>query len=146
MNDIQHSEAGSYRKPIWIALCIVVTVALVSACASPGMQASAGSAATATPASGASGQDSPAQTRVIGAANNGSTVQLSIGERFALNLGEGPNWNVEVADQAIVSRVIGILTVKGVQGIYEVHAAGQTTLVATPDNGGQPFRVTLVVQ
>jgi hypothetical protein len=66
--------------------------------------------------------------------DDGQTITLKAGQRFLLNLGEGTyTWSPVVADESVVSRVIGITVIRGAQGIYEAHQAGQTTLIATGD-------------
>jgi photosystem II stability/assembly factor-like uncharacterized protein len=70
---------------------------------------------------------------VVSLKNDGTVIQLQPGERFLLKLGEDNDWTVTVTDQSIVSRVAGILVVRGAQGVYEAHAAGSTTLTATGD-------------
>jgi hypothetical protein len=64
-------------------------------------------------------------------ANDGQTVKLKAGQRFLLNLGADYDWISTVADESIVSRVIGILVIRGAQGVYEAHAPGSTSLIAT---------------
>jgi hypothetical protein len=56
---------------------------------------------------------------------------LAVGESFVLKLGKDFNWDVQLADDHIVSRKIGITMVRGTQGIYEAYAPGRTKLTAT---------------
>ena len=65
--------------------------------------------------------------------NDGETLNLKVGEQFLLKLGEDYNWDVTIADQNIVGRVVGITVVRGAQGVYEAHQAGTTQLTATGD-------------
>jgi len=65
--------------------------------------------------------------------NDGGTINLTVGEQFLLKLGEEYNWSVTIADQSIVSRVVGITVVRGAQGVYEARQAGSTQLTATGD-------------
>ena len=117
---------------------------------------SATSAPTDTPAStgglgGASGQ------LTVTRADQGKTIQLKVGDRFLLDLGEGYDWTVDIDHPEVVSPVIGILTIRGSQGIYEAHKAGTATLTATGDPTcrqsqppcGQPsilFKIKILVQ
>ena len=114
-----------------------------------------GSVPSATP--GVTATAPAGQGLSVTLADDGKTVNLKVGQRFLLNLGEGYDWNPTVADQTIVSRVIGILVIRGAQGIYEAHAPGTTTLTATGDPTcrkskpvcGMPsrlFKVTIVVE
>ncbi len=90
-------------------------------------------------------------------ADNGKTITLQVGQRFLLNLGSEKKWNVQVADQSIVSRVVNITVIRGAQGVYEAHAVGETKLTAagTPicdstqagcSQIALPFEIQIVVQ
>ncbi len=68
------------------------------------------------------------QTVTLG--DDGKTITLKVGDRFLLALGSGYDWTVNVANQAIISRVVNITVVSGAQGVYEAKAAGSTTLTA----------------
>jgi hypothetical protein len=72
-------------------------------------------------------------TQTVTLANDGGTLNLKVGEQFLLKLGEDYYWNVTIADQNIVSRVVGITVVRGAQGVYEAHQAGTTQLTAAGD-------------
>jgi hypothetical protein len=80
---------------------------------------------------------------------------MRVGQSFLLNLGSD-GWSVTAADQAIISRIRNIAVVRGAQGVYLAHAAGQTTLDAigpSPCPNAVPaceapvrvFHVTIVV-
>jgi hypothetical protein len=113
---------------------------------------------TATEASGAPGPaGGTAGTPTVTLADEGKTITLHVGQRFLLSLGEGYDWNVIIDKQDVVSRVIGILTVRGSQGLFEAHQPGTAALTATGDPlcrqsqppCGQPsilFNVKIVVQ
>ena len=88
--------------------------------------------------------------------DQGETIQLVVGERFLLNLGEGYTWDVGISDETVVSRVRNITVIRGAQGVYEALQPGTTTLSAVGDPAcrqskppcGMPstlFTVTLVV-
>jgi hypothetical protein len=79
------------------------------------------------PVSGTSVTPSP---NGVTLADNGVTITVGVGQRFLLNLGEGYDWTVTIADQSVLSRVIGVLTIRGSQGLYEAHKPGQTVLSA----------------
>ncbi len=92
---------------------------------------------------------------VVTAADNGTTLHLAVGQRFLLDLGSAVDWAVTVADQHVVGRVIGVLVIRGAQGIYVARAAGTTLLSAIgsppcPSGGACPlfrigFRLTIAV-
>jgi hypothetical protein len=63
-------------------------------------------------------------------ADNGTMLRLAVGQEFLFDLGSSLDWAATVADQDIVSRVIGVLVVQGAQGIYEARAPGTTVLSA----------------
>lgn len=65
--------------------------------------------------------------------DNGRTVLMQVGQRFLLDLGDTYDWNLNIVDQNIVSRVLNIMTIRGSQGLFEAHTTGTTTLQATGD-------------
>lgn len=71
--------------------------------------------------------------RVITLDDNGKTITLQVNETFLLKLGEEYDWNITVDDQAVLSRKVNVLVVRGAQGIYEAHKLGRTTLSAIGD-------------
>ena len=89
--------------------------------------------------------------------DNGRTMVMRVGDTFLLNLGGNYNWNVQVGDTSIVSRVVNIAVPPGAQGVYRANATGTTSLSATGSlpcaNATPPclapallFRATVVVQ
>lgn len=66
---------------------------------------------------------------------NNQKISLKKGESFLLKLGNNYNWNIDISDQTVVSRVINIMVINGAQGIYEAHNPGTVTLTAQ----GDPF-------
>ncbi|MCB0003832.1 MAG: hypothetical protein KDI07_05825 [Anaerolineae bacterium] len=81
--------------------------------------------ATAAPEAG--------QQKTVTLDDQGKTIDLLVGERFLLNLGEGYTWEVEISDPNVVSRVTNITVIRGAQGVYEALQPGTTTLSATGD-------------
>lgn len=73
--------------------------------------------------------------QIVTLAQNNQEIHLKKGERFLLKLGNNYNWNIDIADQTVVSRIINIMVINGAQGIYESHNIGTTTLTAQ----GDPF-------
>ncbi len=116
-----------------------------------GQDASVSAAEPATPTTPA------ADKHTVTLADNGQTITLHTGERFLLSLGEGYDWTVTPGDQAIVTRVVNVLTIRGSQGLYEARNPGRTTLTAIGDPAcrkAQPpcalpsrvFRIEVAVQ
>jgi hypothetical protein len=105
-----------------------------------------------------SATETPApETANVTLADNGKTISLQVVQAFLLALGEGYDWNVTIADQSIISREIGVLTIRGSQGLFMAHTPGTTTLSANGDPTclqSQPpckmpsesFQVTIVVK
>jgi hypothetical protein len=67
---------------------------------------------------------------VVTIANDGTTLHLAVGQQFTLNLGNGADWIVKVADEQVVQRVTGVALPAGTQGIYEAGRPGATVLSA----------------
>ena len=89
--------------------------------------------------------------------DTGKTVTLTLGERFVLQLGDTFIWSVSIDNPTIISRVPGVLPIRGSQGLFETLKPGQTMLHATGDPAcrqakpqcelpSQLFQVTVVVQ
>ncbi|HET6459034.1 MAG TPA: plastocyanin/azurin family copper-binding protein [Nitrosopumilaceae archaeon] len=73
--------------------------------------------------------------QIVTLAQNNQEIHLKKGESFLLKLGNNYNWNTDITDQTIVSRVINIMVINGAQRIYEAHNIGTVTLTAQ----GDPF-------
>ena len=112
-------------------------------------------AATLDPQPTSTGQTDP--TPRVTLADNGKTVTFKAGQSFLLFLGEDYIWSLSISDQAVISRVKNIATIRGAQGVFNSLKAGSTTLLATGDptcRDQQPacaqpsiqFQVTIVVQ
>jgi hypothetical protein len=69
--------------------------------------------------------------RTISLVDNDKVISLKKDERFLLKLGEDYNWDVEINNQTIVSKVINIMVVKGAQGVYESHNLGNAVMTTT---------------
>ena len=67
---------------------------------------------------------------VVTIANDGTTLNLAVGQRFTLNLGNGVDWTVKVADEQVVQHVTGVPLPAGAQGVYEARTPGSTVLSA----------------
>jgi hypothetical protein len=100
----------------------------------------------------------PDQGTNITLKDQGQTIQLKVGQRFLLYLGTDTyDWSVDIENQSVVSRVMGVMVIRGAQGLFEARSPGTTTLTATGDplcRQSQPacampsilFHVTLVVE
>jgi hypothetical protein len=74
---------------------------------------------------------------VLLASDSGSRVELHVGERFVLLLGQytGMDWQVQLSDPSVLQRVGS-----DGQGVYEAAIAGQTELTAMGDPGCRRVR------
>ncbi len=77
----------------------------------------------------------PDQTsnQIVTLAQNNQEIHLDNGKSFLLKLGNIYNWNIEISNQSVVSRVINIMVINGAQGIYQAHNPGHATLTAQGD-------------
>ncbi|VVB93424.1 Uncharacterised protein [uncultured archaeon] len=71
--------------------------------------------------------------KIITLADDGKTISLKTNETFLLQLGEEYEWNITIDDQTVLSRVVGVLVVRGAQGIYKAHTPGRAILTAVGD-------------
>ncbi|HEY3364942.1 MAG TPA: hypothetical protein VGK74_07825 [Symbiobacteriaceae bacterium] len=134
------------RKAIGLALTLTLTLALATGCfgkpsGSPGP-----------------GQPPGKAGRQVTMADNGNTLELKVGDTFALVLGEAPpDWELTILDTAVVARVPGIMPIRGSQGVFRAQKPGTTELQAVgtyPCQKETPackiaspfFRVTIVVK
>jgi len=97
-------------------------------------------------------------TNGITLADNGRTFTLHPGESFLLNLGMDTfDWTVDIDHQDVLSRVKGVMVIRGAQGIYEANSLGQASLTAIGNplcRNSAPacempsimFRITVIVQ
>jgi hypothetical protein len=75
----------------------------------------------------------PSGGRTVTLTDDGSTINLAVGDRFLLNLGAAFDWSLTIADPSVVARVPNISVIAGAQGVFEAKAPGRTTLAATGD-------------
>jgi hypothetical protein len=108
------------KKVLSSLVVLIMSMFMVSACAP---QSPAVSPAGSTPAG----------EIIVTLEDQGKTINLSVGENFLLKLGDEYAWQVDISDQAILSRVKNIMVVKGAQGVYAALQAGTVTLSAAGD-------------
>jgi hypothetical protein len=65
--------------------------------------------------------------------DDNKTITLQVDETFLLQLGEGYDWNISIDDQAVISREVNVMVIRGAQGIYRAHKPGSATLTAVGD-------------
>jgi hypothetical protein len=71
---------------------------------------------------------------VITLDNNNQLITLHPGETFLLKLGdEVYQWDIQIDNQAVISRVKNIAVIRGAQGVYEALQAGTALLTANGD-------------
>ncbi len=66
--------------------------------------------------------------------DNGKTFNLKVGDAFLLNLGtDRYEWTVTIDNESVLHLKMGMMVIKGAQGIYDALAPGTVTLSATGD-------------
>ena len=66
--------------------------------------------------------------------DNNATFNLHVGNSFLLNLGTDMyDWTVSVDKESVLRMKMGVMVIKGTQGIYDVLAPGTAILTATGD-------------
>jgi hypothetical protein len=73
--------------------------------------------------------------KIVTLDQNNQQITLQKGQRLLLNLGQNYDWSLNIDNDAVISRVPNVMVMQGTQGLFEAHAEGKTTLVAT----GDPF-------
>lgn len=68
--------------------------------------------------------------RTVTLEDSGKSIKLQIGQSLLLKLGDTYEWNVDIDNQKVLSRVMNIMVVKGAQGVYEPHSLGNVKLTA----------------
>jgi hypothetical protein len=62
------------------------------------------------------------------------TFNIQVGDSFLLNLGgDVYDWTVTVDNENVLRMKMGVIVIKGAQGIYDALAPGTATLSATGD-------------
>ena len=149
-------------------LLAVVVVALMAGCGPLGRTSasaggnSSGGEATAPAVSG-SDESTPVDPEFNGKSvtvtldDNGKTITLAQGDRLLLQLGEDYTWELSISDQAVLSRVMGVMLIRGAQGLYDTLFRGKSVITGQGDPtclSEQPaclkpsiqFEVTVIVQ
>ena len=94
------------------------------------LAACAGSGNPEGPPTGGTNQN---QQQTITLEDDGKTISLAVGDTFLLKLGEAFDWDVSIDSPEVISRKIGVLVVRGAQGIFEAKKTGSAMLTATGD-------------
>jgi len=114
----------------WVVPMLLAALVPLAGCgavyAAPGIP---GASHSASQPAGGGGAPIPAPQRVT-LTNSHQTITMQVGQTFTLALGD-QNWNVQVADPSVLSRLPNVMMVRGAQGIYKAHQPGATTLTAT---------------
>lgn len=64
--------------------------------------------------------------------DNGKTFTMHVGDSFLLNLGTDVyEWEVGIDNQDALRMKMGVMVIRGAQGIYDAQAPGTTTLSAS---------------
>lgn len=128
-------------------ILVLALFALVLAACAPGPALAAESTATTTalpvPTGVPTVQDTP--TAAVGGGgpgsnanditldNNNQLITLHVGETFLLKLGEIYDWNVNIDDMSVISRVKNVMVIRGAQGLYTAGQPGKAVLTAQGD-------------
>ncbi len=65
--------------------------------------------------------------------DNGKTVHVKQGDRVLVALGEDYTWELEISDQTVLSRVMGMMLIRGAQGLFDAAQPGQSVISAKGD-------------
>ena len=64
--------------------------------------------------------------------DKGKTFELKVGDSFLLNLGaDAYDWAVTVDNESVLHLKMGVMVIRGAQGIYDALAPGTATVSAT---------------
>ena len=69
--------------------------------------------------------------RTVTLADNGQTISLPTGTSFLLSLGGDFDWQIQIADETVVSAYANVIIPPDAQGIFTATHQGKTTLTAT---------------
>jgi hypothetical protein len=77
-------------------------------------------------------------TLTVTMADNGKTISLHVGQEFLLMLGQTIDqpdrlWSLNIEDQTVISRVMGIMVIRGAQGLFKANQPGHSGLSAVGD-------------
>lgn len=127
----------NHYSRVWLVLFVVLALVLAG-CSSAGGEtaAPAGGAGNqqAAPTSGGDTGAAAAQSGdqvVITKDNQGKTVEMTVGQKLLVKLGEDYDWRVDVTPAFLLSQVSDAQLNKGEQGMYEAKMNGQATVQAT---------------
>ena len=71
---------------------------------------------------------------IVTLADQGQTINMTVGQSFLLKLGADYTWNIVISDESVISRTTRVIPLEhGAQGIYDANAGGTTTLTAAGD-------------
>jgi hypothetical protein len=74
---------------------------------------------------------SPLSENGITLEDNGKTFTMKVGDSFLLNLGTDIyDWTVTVDNESVLHLKMGVMVIRGAQGIYDALAPGTTVLSA----------------
>lgn len=125
-NHAQASNADAGPAPTEAGPLIEVGTAISSSTSVP---LSTINVPTASEAVGSN--DAASFTGDVTLVDNGKSINLKVGDSFVLNLGSDfYDWTVDVDNQNVISREIGVTVTIGAQGIYLTHAPGIAKLTA----------------
>lgn len=89
--------------------------------------------ATAAVAGGGPDGGTGSNANIITLDNNNQLITLHVGETFLLKLGEIYEWNLNIDDMSVISRVKNVMVIRGAQGLYTARQPGKAVLTAQGD-------------
>lgn len=73
------------------------------------------------------------ETNDVTLADNNKTFEITSGDRLVLKLGEQYNWEINIDNMDVLSRVKNIMVIRGSQGVFESKMTGTAVLEAQGD-------------
>ena len=126
-------------SPYYKILLAVVVVVLMAGCGPlgrPGANNTGNSNGVEATATGVAGSNEgiltdsefDGKTVTVTLDDNGKTINLAQGDRLLLQLGEGYDWELSISDQAVLTRLMGVMLIRGAQGLYDTPFRGESEI------------------
>lgn len=124
----------SFSQPAAVVASPAATSGLATASSGPAVSSVADTpAASPRPTSRPAASPDATGLVTITTADEGSTIEIAVGQRLLVELGTGLDWTVTVTDPLVLALVPRITIVRGAQGLYVGKTAGSATITAVGD-------------